>query len=84
MKNLLTPEEVRAEFARRGVSIAEWARIRQFSTALVYQVLAGKRKGLRGQSHEIAIALGLKEGVSRNLSGFPFSENNDSLMQSDK
>ena len=30
--------------------------------ALVYQVLNGSRKALRGESHKIAVELGLKAG----------------------
>jgi gp16 family phage-associated protein len=45
-----------------GISIAEWARENRFSCGLVYQVLEGKRRCLRGQSHKIAVALGLKAG----------------------
>jgi len=50
-----------------GISIAEWARAEGFSTALVYQVIEGKRQCVRGQSHRIAVALGLKEGVICDL-----------------
>jgi len=49
-------------FEISGTSVAEWARVKGFSAGLVYQVLEGKRKCVRGQSHQIAIALGLKEG----------------------
>ncbi|MGC5791371.1 DNA-binding protein [Herbaspirillum huttiense] len=52
----------RALFEISGTSVAEWARVRGFSAGLVYQVLEGKRKCMRGQSHQIAIALGLKQG----------------------
>ncbi len=44
----------------QGVTIKEWAEDRGFSPALVYSVLSGQRKCLRGQSHRIAKALGLK------------------------
>ena len=53
---------IRAVFEDSGVSVAEWARARGFSTSLVYQVLEGRRKCLRGQSHQIAVALGIKQG----------------------
>lgn len=59
---LRTPEETRRLIEASGISIAEWARENKFSRALVYQVLEGKRRCLRGQSHRIAVALGLKEG----------------------
>jgi len=68
-----TPLEVKEEFSRRGISISEWARSQGFSTHLVYQVLSGKKKAIRGQSHQIAVALELKEGLVSELKDFPFS-----------
>ena len=55
--------DVRAEFLRRGLSISAWARSRGYSAQLVYQVLAGRRGCVRGQCHEIAVRLGMKEGI---------------------
>lgn len=57
-----SPEECRSLIEGSGISIAEWARENRFSCGLVYQVLEGKRRCLRGQSHKIAVALGLKAG----------------------
>lgn len=57
-----TPDEIRAEFQRNGISIAAWATAHGFNTNLVFEVLAGRKKGIRGQSHQIAVMLGLKEG----------------------
>lgn len=59
---LRSEAEVRAEFALLGLSIGAWARSHGFSAQLVYQVLAGRKRALRGQSHEIAVRLGLKRG----------------------
>lgn len=59
---LRTPEDVRAEFKRTGVSIAQWSLANGFSTNMVFEVLAGRKKGIRGQAHKIAVKLGLKEG----------------------
>lgn len=53
----------RDAFQASGIPVAEWARAQGFSTNLVYQVLEGRRKCVRGQSHQIAVALGLKDGV---------------------
>jgi gp16 family phage-associated protein len=53
----------RLEFERHGVSVAQWARENRFNTNLVYQVLNGESKALRGQSHDIAVKLGIKEGI---------------------
>ena len=54
--------QARAEFGHRGESIAEWARSHGFTRSLVYEVLAGRKKCLRGDSHRIAVLLGLKRG----------------------
>lgn len=43
-----------------GLSVVDWANERGFAVALVYAVLSGRRKCLRGESHRIAVALGLK------------------------
>ena len=55
-------DEARAMFQDTGVSKAAWARAHKVSRAVVYQVLAGKKKGVRGQSHKIAVLLGIKRG----------------------
>lgn len=57
---LRTADEVWAQLRARGVSANEWATQHGFEPTLVYSVLSGNRKCLRGQSHEIAKALGLK------------------------
>lgn len=59
---LRTPDEVRAEFQRKGVSIASWAAANNLNVNMVFEVLSGRKKGIRGQAHKIAVLLGLKEG----------------------
>nr|WP_314707486.1 DNA-binding protein [uncultured Comamonas sp.] len=59
---LRTSEQVRALFNESGVPISDWARERGFSVVLTRMVIAGKRKCLRGQSHQIAVELGMKRG----------------------
>ena len=54
------PSDIRDDFNRKGQAIADWARSRGFTPNLVYLVLSGKRRALRGQSHDIAVALGIK------------------------
>lgn len=56
-------EEVMEIFKLSGISIATWARHYGFSVALVYSVIHGKSKCIRGESHKIAVMLGLKEGT---------------------
>lgn len=69
---LLTPTEVKDEFDRQGLSIAEWARDNGFPAPLVYRVLSGAIPK-RGKSHEIAVCLGLKQGSTSGIKGFRFS-----------
>jgi gp16 family phage-associated protein len=59
---LRTPDDVRAELKRQGVSITQWAIANKFSPNLVFDVLAGRKKAVRGQAHTIAIKLGIKAG----------------------
>lgn len=60
-----TREQIQAEFAYRGMSISEWAAANNFPVKLVYEILSGRgnRQCARGQSHKIAVSLGLKAGV---------------------
>jgi len=56
-------EKVRKQFFhQRGLSIAEWAKQHGFNRALVYAVLSGRRKAIRGQTFAIARSLGLLIG----------------------
>lgn len=59
---LKSADQVLAEFQALGLSISEWARTKGYSAPLVYQILAGRKKCIRGQSHRIAVDLHLKEG----------------------
>lgn len=57
-----TPEQIRASLLAQGVSVAQWAKANGFNPGDVYALLAGRKKGSRGESHRIAVMLGLKEG----------------------
>jgi gp16 family phage-associated protein len=56
IKRIKTIDDFRVE----GATVAVWARERNFSPRLVYAVLRGERKCLRGESHKIAKELGMK------------------------
>ena len=43
-----------------GTSVAQWSRQNGFNPKLVYQVLSGNRKCLRGESFRVAKALDMK------------------------
>lgn len=64
--DLLAPDgpkstsEVWEDLRQQGQSAREWALQHGFEPTLVYSVLSGSRKCLRGKSHEVAKALGLK------------------------
>jgi gp16 family phage-associated protein len=68
---LKTRKQARDEFASRGLAYSDWARQRGYSAALVLMIVndddnSPHRKCLRGESHNIAVELGLKSGtVSR-------------------
>ena len=75
---LKTRQQVRADFARRGGSISAWAKQRRYSPALVLAILSDddtnpRRKCLRGESHDIAVALELKEGELSRLASSQFA-----------
>lgn len=59
--------QVRAAFSAAGVSVADWARQNRFSTPLVYAVLQGRNQASRGESHRIAVALGIKDAYTGPL-----------------
>ena len=63
-----TREQVKQEFALKGISISAWAKANHFAPKLVYEILNADpaRPCLRGQSHKIAVRLGLKDGVITN------------------
>lgn len=61
-----TREQVKAEFKYRGLSVAEWSRKNEFNPDYVRHILRGKGKCNWGESHKIAVALGIKEGVIAN------------------
>ena len=71
-------KRARSYFEESGIPVAEWARARGFSSGLVYQVLDGKRKCVRGQSHQIAVALGLKDGSTMSVEQLSSCLNNKS------
>ncbi|QHE74546.1 DNA-binding protein [Hydrogenophaga sp. PBL-H3] len=60
-------EQARRHFFDKGESVADWARSRGFSVQLTYSVLNGRLRARRGESHRIAVALGLKPGDGQRL-----------------
>lgn len=55
-----TAEKVKELFRQSGVTVSGWAEANGFTRHKVYLVLNGQNKGLWGDSHKIAVRLGLK------------------------
>jgi gp16 family phage-associated protein len=62
----LTPDQVKANFRARGVTISDWARLHGYKPRCVYLVLNGQHKGHWGEAHEIAVKLGIKPGSDQH------------------
>jgi gp16 family phage-associated protein len=69
MKRLKTEEEVMNELSFNGQTISAWARGNGFHPALVRRVIKGEVSGRHGKAHNIAILLGIKEGVICGANG---------------
>lgn len=61
-QKLRTPQDVRAEWLRKGMGQNDWARKNGFTPATVSQVINGRNSGARGVGHKIAVLLGIKDG----------------------
>ncbi|TAN50298.1 MAG: DNA-binding protein [Methylococcaceae bacterium] len=61
-KQLNTRDAVLDDFARKGISIAKWAKDHGLHPAVVHGVLKGKRPARIGKSHKAAVLLGIKDG----------------------
>jgi gp16 family phage-associated protein len=62
LRKVRTPREVRDEFDKKGLSIARWSLLNGFNPNTVSDLLNGRKKGVRGEAHKIAVTLGLKDG----------------------
>ena len=59
-----TPEQAAEWFRATGTPITVWARAHGFAPTVVYALLNGRTRGLRGAAHHAAVALGLKRDAS--------------------
>ena len=55
-----TPTSANAGFISHGICKAHWAQAKGFDRMTVVDLLRGRLKGLRGEAHHAAVALGLK------------------------
>jgi gp16 family phage-associated protein len=64
MNKLRTPEDAKAWLNYQGISVPEFCRQNNLpSVSLVYEIINGRKRCLRGTSHNIAVLLGMKHGV---------------------
>lgn len=69
MKKLRTHAQASVWLSQQGISVAQWSRDHGFDANLVREILATNRKCSFGISHNIAVALGIKEGVATSKPG---------------
>lgn len=63
---VLTPKQLKNEFARKGITFTKWAIEHGYKPNAVYRVVNGTDKAIYGRAHEIAVKLGLRELTSDN------------------
>lgn len=61
-----TGTQVIEEMRNRGETISAWAKSNGFTVWQVMNVIHGRAKGHWGTSHNVAVKLGMKDGVIVN------------------
>jgi gp16 family phage-associated protein len=78
MQETRTAEEAKAWLEQQGKSVQAFARENSVDPATTYQVLAGRKKGLRGEAHKVAVLLGMKIGIIPSpIQDIPFPDVSD-------
>lgn len=52
-------EDLKREFQARGINIAAWAVRNGFEPSVVYALLDGRTRGLRGKAFDVARVMGM-------------------------
>jgi gp16 family phage-associated protein len=60
IEGIRTAEQVAAWFRQNGITVIAWAQEHGFEPEIVYALISGRTRGLRGRSHDAAVALGMK------------------------
>ena len=55
-----TPRQSRAWFDANGIAITDWCNYYGLDRYIVTDILRGRLRGIRGESHRAAVLLGLK------------------------
>lgn len=61
-QKLRTPQEIRDEWFRKGMTQSQWARDHGIAGSVVSSVMNGQNRCRKGTGHRVAIMLGLKAG----------------------
>lgn len=70
-----TPAQAKAWIESQGKSVKDYADENNIDLHTTYQVLAGTKKGKRGEAHRVAVLLGIKEGVGCTVAPTTQGEN---------
>jgi gp16 family phage-associated protein len=62
-----TCAEAKAWLEAFGMPASEWAELNGFPKEIVYSVLSGRSRGLRGQAYEVAVELGIRARPPSNV-----------------
>ncbi len=62
-------EQTKQWFFANGISVTDWAKQNGFRPQQVYALLNGKTRGVRGSSHRVAVALGVKAAPDLEAAG---------------
>ena len=62
----MTPQQIKTQFRARGESVGQWADRNGFPRDVVYRVLNGRSPAWRGQTHQVAVKLGLKPDPAKS------------------
>ncbi len=65
MHAIRTPAQAKAWIEEQGKSVKEFAEENDLDLHTTYQVLAGTKKGKRGEAHRAAVVLGIKRGAEQ-------------------
>lgn len=58
----------RARITEGGKPISEWAQENSLDLGMVYHMLTGRSRGVRGESYRVAAALGLRKAPTKKRS----------------
>ncbi len=58
-----SPAAAKRALQMQGITLSEFARMHGFKYRTVSEVIRGVNKGLYGEGHRVAVALGLKRGA---------------------